>query len=271
MNNMKQTQDDRTIQPFNCSTIQRVKAYAFTLAETLIVIGIIGVVAALTLPNLNHATGDKEKITKINKIHSTLVEAFDRAEAIYGPVDEWFNDNMSQVDNMTKFGDRITEFMKIKKNCGGGEDENGACWTNTTTKFFNGQDFANFNEWEDYYKFVDSSGLAYAIPGWPSNSELLFRIYVDIDGINKGPNTYAKDIFKYEVIKDANGLWQMVPAGAEIVGDENALKGQYGFAKEGTSFTQWIIMGGTMDYLKANSSGVCPNGTQLSWTQFSCN
>ena len=33
--------------------------FGFTLAEVLIVIGIIGVVAALTLPNLNHATGDK--------------------------------------------------------------------------------------------------------------------------------------------------------------------------------------------------------------------
>ena len=89
MNNTKQTQDDRTILPFNCSTIQRVKAYAFTLAETLIVIGIIGVVAALTLPNLNHATGDKETVTRVKKIYSMLNDATDRAVAKYGPLDEW--------------------------------------------------------------------------------------------------------------------------------------------------------------------------------------
>ncbi len=35
------------------------KLLAFTLAETLIGIGIIGVVSALTLPNLNSSTGEK--------------------------------------------------------------------------------------------------------------------------------------------------------------------------------------------------------------------
>ena len=42
---------------------------AFTLAETLIVIGIIGVVSALTLPNLNSSTGEKEKIVKLKKAY----------------------------------------------------------------------------------------------------------------------------------------------------------------------------------------------------------
>ena len=40
---------------------------AFTLAETLIVMGVIGVVAALTLPNLNQSTGNKEKVAKVKK------------------------------------------------------------------------------------------------------------------------------------------------------------------------------------------------------------
>ena len=51
------------------------KNLGFTLAEVLIVIGIIGVVAALTLPNLNHATGDKERITKVKKIYSKIGRA----------------------------------------------------------------------------------------------------------------------------------------------------------------------------------------------------
>ena len=63
--------------------------FGFTLAEVLIVIGIIGVVAALTLPNLNHATGDKETVTRFMKAYSVLSEANDRAVAIYGPVSTW--------------------------------------------------------------------------------------------------------------------------------------------------------------------------------------
>jgi len=51
--------------------------------------GIIGVVAALTLPNLNSSTANKEKVVKLQKIYSNLQDAFGRATAVYGPTDEW--------------------------------------------------------------------------------------------------------------------------------------------------------------------------------------
>ena len=76
--------------------------------------GIIGVVAALTLSNLNSSTGDKEKVAKVKKIYSNLNDAFGRAEAVYGPVDEWcvgYSGSCKQ-----RHFDRITEFMKISKN-----------------------------------------------------------------------------------------------------------------------------------------------------------
>ena len=70
------------------------KKFAFTLAETLIVIGVIGIVSALTLPNLNSSTGNKEKVAKVKKIYQNLNDAYGRAEAVYGPIDDWFvNDN----------------------------------------------------------------------------------------------------------------------------------------------------------------------------------
>ena len=49
---------------------------AFTLAETLIVIGVIGIVSALTLPNLNSSTGDKEKVDKVQKTSRYLLLNF---------------------------------------------------------------------------------------------------------------------------------------------------------------------------------------------------
>ena len=63
--------------------------------------GIIGVVAALTVPNLNSSTGDKEKVTKVKKIYSNLEDAVGRAQAIYGPFDEWFI-NDTTYDAKTK-------------------------------------------------------------------------------------------------------------------------------------------------------------------------
>lgn len=49
------------------------KKIAFTLAETLIVMGIIGVVAALTIPNLNSSTADKEKVAKVKKRYTKIL------------------------------------------------------------------------------------------------------------------------------------------------------------------------------------------------------
>ena len=66
------------------------KFIAFTLAETLIVMGIIGIVSALTLLNLNSSIGEKEKVTKVKKIYQNLNDAYGRAQAVYGPIDEWF-------------------------------------------------------------------------------------------------------------------------------------------------------------------------------------
>ena len=64
------------------------KLLAFTLAETLIVMGIIGVIAALTIPNLNQSTGNREKIAKVKKIYSNLEDALGRVTATYGPYEE---------------------------------------------------------------------------------------------------------------------------------------------------------------------------------------
>ena len=80
------------------------KAFAFTLAETLIVMGIIGVVAALTIPNLNSSTADKEKVAKVKKIYSNLNDALGRAQVVYGPVEEWKQLDSTAVAQTARFG-----------------------------------------------------------------------------------------------------------------------------------------------------------------------
>ena len=89
------------------------KAMAFTLAETLIVMGVIGVVAALTLPNLNQSTNNKEKVAKVKKIYSNLNDAVGRAVAVYGPISEWYVNDKNYNDYCKRTFERITEFMKI--------------------------------------------------------------------------------------------------------------------------------------------------------------
>ena len=88
------------------------KALAFTLAETLIVMGIIGVVAALTIPNLNSSTADKEKVAKLQKIYSNLNDAVGRATAVYGPMEGWWTGTNESNEYGKMLAERLTDFLK---------------------------------------------------------------------------------------------------------------------------------------------------------------
>ncbi len=62
----------------------RVRVVAFTLAEVLITLGIIGVVAAMTIPNLLSNVRAKQYINKYKKVVSTLSNAARLSSEEYG-------------------------------------------------------------------------------------------------------------------------------------------------------------------------------------------
>lgn len=61
----------------------------FTLAEVLITLGIIGVVAALTIPTLIQNYKKREVETSLEKIYSTVNQAIKKAELDYGDYQTW--------------------------------------------------------------------------------------------------------------------------------------------------------------------------------------
>lgn len=63
--------------------------YGFTLAEVLITLGIIGVVAAMTMPSLIANHQEKVTVTKVKKVYSILSQAYLIAVEEYGTPDEW--------------------------------------------------------------------------------------------------------------------------------------------------------------------------------------
>ena len=227
---------------------------AFTLAETLIVMGIIGVVAALTLPNLNSSTGDKEKVVKLQKIYSNLNDAMGRAIAVYGPYNEWG----LTVSNSEKFLDRLSDFLKISKNCGSGDS---SCIDMDNIKSLNpstGLQMAGGFSGVFMYKksFILADGVS--LTTTPT------EIVVDIDGPNKGANTWGKDFFQFTVDADTGEIF---PYGYNDLTDTNILNR---CVKVGTYCGAWIIQYGNADYLKVDSSGKCANDKVLSTTNTSC-
>ena len=156
------------------------KILAFTLAETLIVMGIIGIVSALTLPNLNSSTGEKEKVAKVKKIYSNLEDALGRAQAVYGPYDEWCPSTITSSDIVPcskKMAERVTEFLKISKNCEFAVNK--GCFSKSNVFDVDGSVYGpSVDSSAEYYKVVLADGTS-----------LAFRtrmILIDIDGPNKG-------------------------------------------------------------------------------------
>ena len=221
------------------------KAFAFTLAETLIVMGIIGVVAALTIPNLNSSTADKEKVAKVKKIYQNLNDALGRAQAVYGPIDEWLTLDSTDTAQTTRFGERVTEFMKVSKNCG---IDNQGCFSDKEVKSRNGAASGLDANSDYYYKVILADGTSVGLSSG--------TIVVDIDGPNKGATQLGYDMFLFRC-QQGGGIVPLSFRTSTFSELLNNLK-QNG---EGGSASLWIINYDNMDYLKLDSSGKCPNGT----------
>ena len=210
------------------------KLFAFTLAETLVVIGIIGVVSALTLPNLNASTGDKENIAKVKKAYRDLDQALGMAKTKYGNFNTWFNGDTTQAAQSTRFGQRMTEFMKVTKTCG--LNANQGCFSKSNIIFANGTKGSSFDAQSLYYKIILSDGTSVVFSG-KSN------MFVDIDGPNKGPNKYGYDLFQFQ-IQDQS----VVPRRPDTFA--NYFSGLIAVNNGGHSASGWVIDYDNMDYKK---------------------
>jgi len=225
--------------------------------------GIIGVVAALTLPNLNSSTGEKEKVAKVKKLYSNLEDAYGRATAVYGPTYVWFQNDTTMTAKTIRFMTRLTEFMKVSKDCG--FDTSGKCFTTKDKGFYDNSYGENLKYWynKDYnYKVVLADGMAMAVH-CSTLSYAYCILFVDIDGPNKGASTWGNDLFVFKIRTDNDSGFLM--SGFYDSGD-NPCGG------DDDNCAGWIITYDNADYLKTKDGKTCPNGKILSWGgNTSCN
>ncbi len=216
------------------------RKFAFTLAETLIVMGIIGVVAALTLPNLNSSTGEKEKVAKVKKIYSNLEDAVGRAQAVYGPFDEWCVNYSGNCKS--RIFDRISEFLKTSKKC----DRVTSCSVELDVNGSGGWSYNN--------AAILSDGSVIAIES--NLGRWVFKI--DIDGENKGPNKQGNDVFEFFVNKE-KGVYAQEMSNSDYVGRGGSCNtSEKCFSP--IRAAGWILNFDNMDYLKTTDGTTCPDG-----------
>ncbi len=204
----------------------RNKNKGFTLAEALLVIGIIGVVAMLALPNFNQTTGNLETVTKVKKAYNVLNEAFSRAVATYGPYSGWFASDTTENARNLRFANRMVDFLKLSKNCQNTSADCSPYALNTAN-----------------YRVIFNDG-----------SSVLFNarhMWFDVNGSFNGGNVDGIDGgFGFDVSADGESI---VPRVANPA-----------LTSPTRSYSEWVIKVGNMDYLKL-TDGKCPNGNTLGW------
>ncbi|MBR1754145.1 type II secretion system protein [bacterium] len=151
----------------------------FTLAEVLITLGIIGVVAALTIPTLMQKTNERETVSKVKKFVSTVTNAVKIANVEQGKF---------ECTTPKEFYDYLEPYLNIQKYCGTGT----GCWADENINYLAGGQGINVNRDTNYEKAVLSDGSSLRV--YASDSENSPELMVDTNGL-KGPNKLGVDIF----------------------------------------------------------------------------
>ena len=176
----------------------------FTLAEVLITLGIIGVVAAMTLPALVNWTNGIQYKVSLLKAYSVLSQAIKRLNADQGYIVNQENYGMH------KLAPALKKYFIQGKDCGftdckiNGTDDNVGNLLSDTYKTYNGNRgfSANFDEGQA----ILADGMFLMIDNDGSNP---ICISVDVNGYNKNPNKFGHDVFMFQIDNKSGNLLPM--------------------------------------------------------------
>lgn len=181
---------------------------AFTLAEVLITLGIISVVAALTLPAVINNIRAKQYETAMKKGYSVLSLALVRMNEEQGFI---ANQENYGID---KFAPVFKNYLNLLKDCGQedcealGKDDDGVLdRLSEVYKTYNGSSDA-WNALFDEGQFMLSDGMFVLID---NDGVRPIIISIDVNGYNKKPNKWGHDLFTFQILNDSGKL---VPMGA---------------------------------------------------------
>lgn len=184
----------------------KIKKHAFTMAEVLITLGIIGVVAAMTLPALINDLKNKDLESRFKKSYSVLSQAIQLIiENEYGGVTE-----LSQSD-FKAFGNLLRKYMGTSKSVGN------INWGNATAGKFiqdnyktlsGGVPDGKFNDYAFYTK--DGTMTVFLDTGHVTTQPEIF-IAIDVNNVDNKPNKFGYDFFAFYL--DSKG--RLLPFGGD--------------------------------------------------------
>ena len=221
------------------------KFVAFTMAEVLLVVAIIGITAALALPNLSQGIDEDKYVMMAKATYSELDSGFSRMFANKSLREIYTDANASTDAQRCKaIVDELSKYVKMGKNCG-----------NSLTQCYNSS---------KSYKEADGSVIDDTWPSGKSSNSAAFtllsgavvivygndeRISVDfdVDG-EKGPCKCNVDIFRAAI--DHVNL-DSLTANLQYWVDESEKAGD-AYLDPDYDALEWVLSKGNMDYLHCN-------------------
>ena len=181
--------------------------HAFTLVEVLITLGIIGVVAALTIPILNNAIQDEESKTQYKKAFAEASNIWSSMASNYEVVP--CPDLAAITGDICTYPnfDTFKSYMKVSKDCGTGAVT--SCWNmtgETLHEILGGGGGVPYKaNGLGARGFIDSTGRNWIMTAGSFTYKILLA--VDTNGF-KPPNKFGKDRATFwAVLPNGAGIW----------------------------------------------------------------
>ena len=183
------------------------KKIGFTLAEVLITIGIIGLVATMTLPTLMNGISDRSIAAKTKHFYSLIsqtTKTYMAQNSLFSLKDVVdcslsYNDSVCSADSKTPSVQKMIEStLKVTQKCNNADK----CFSKTITwgkKQISPNTIMSDGRGVSTYVLLD--GYIMSIRRWDSLQNI--KLFVDVNG-TKGPNTIGYDIWKMEILNDGS-------------------------------------------------------------------
>ena len=188
----------------------------FTLAEVLITLSILGVVAAISIPNIIQNYQKQATVSRLKMAYSMLDRLTQQSyiENGFPPISEGFTEQIFQ----NYFG----KYLNISKYCG--QSGKGCFKQKTYMQNYNDTDNvkdkdgndAKTDMWSDldgkssnqggygpttYYKVILKNGMSFGVA--KNNAKIYgYALVVDIDGPNRGDSKLGQDVFQFVYSSD---------------------------------------------------------------------
>ncbi len=187
-------------------TLNTTRYKGFTLAETLITLVIVGVIAAITVPVIIAKSQEQQIKTQFKKTFSLLTQAIYQANSMdFGGQAECYygteGSNWRSSDDCRSFLNAMVKKLQVSKVCNNNA-KNGGCIPEYKN-YVNAVACPNFNEDRinnTNSAYILSNGQIIIFYGNISTSNTFGLFLVDVNGF-KGPNKQGYDLFDFDIGK----------------------------------------------------------------------